>query len=786
MSDNREAVALPDPTLAATPFDVGPRRTIDLPVSTPGASAPVDTPGGSGLVAGGALAPAIAPEPVEALPSPSAAPASEATAPIPPPPAPAPVAGSAAGRYVPQQQGATPALPAVPPDVHGVPPNIVGPAESGRVIADGDSIGYGLAKFNHLAGNTQPGANPEVVFNNIQKNLQGDPSYYQGATVLLSPGTMNMGVKPEDQSRLMGFIPRQIQAIKAAGGNVVLVGADQGRWAAFNDELKKIADQSQVQFGGPLPTRDVHPGGQGYKSYYQQFNLPVGGAPTALPTEGYQVGQRATELGPPRFNPGAGADPRGLVPYIRETAIKYGVDPDLAVLGSYLEGLGNPVGDNGKSHGAFQLYTGGGVGNKFIRDTGLDPADPRNEKATIDYALQYISQHGWGEWNGPKNAGITGMMGINGNPYPASLLTRGGRGGGGGDGGGGGGFRGGGQQLTDAIHTAVVNKDPNQMLSVVQSVPTAPGFNGNTAQWMTLETQMVSHAISQGHLEKIPLISDMITKFAYQGMNMNLMDAWRAMARGDVGSTAGYLKRAYQFFPDFADAQFKTDGKGNLFAQQVGEINGQPIGQPIQITPDKIMQQMVFTRDPMTFMKFLSDQQKSNAQAQNLQSQANYRNGLNQTNIARSVITQTGALQRTRETNLTRERIAEMNQGTKGVTTDQQLNTAVEKMLEGFSTTGFPGGVQAGSPEADQLSEMFGAIARGAANTTNRQQYTTPEEMKGLMGRVASSLKSGKLQVQKTNQPGVVALVDSGKVLATVPEAVAQKYLTRGAGQTVH
>src|SRR5262249_16424205 len=149
---------------------------------------------------------------------------------------------------------------------------------------------------------------------------------------------------------------------------------------------------------------------------------------------------------------------------------------------------------------------------------------------------------------------------------------------------------------------------------------------------MTLERNMVADAIQAGHPEKAGVISDLITRFAYQGMNMNLMDAYRALARGDTGSAAGYLQQAYHFFPDFAHAQFQTDSRGNLYAQRIGEINGQPLGAPIPITPDAIMQQMVFTRDPMQFMKFLSDQQLKNAQAQQARAHTNYWNALNQTN----------------------------------------------------------------------------------------------------------------------------------------------------------
>ncbi len=111
-----------------------------------------------------------------------------------------------------------------------------------------------------------------------------------------------------------------------------------------------------------------------------------------------------------------GGDPRGLEPYIRASAKQHGVDPDTAIRVARSEGLSRFLGDNGKSGGAFQLYTGGGVGNAFQKETGLNPLDPANERATIDYAMKTAAHGGWGPWNGAKAQGITGMMGINGQP----------------------------------------------------------------------------------------------------------------------------------------------------------------------------------------------------------------------------------------------------------------------------------------------------------------------------------------------------------------------------------
>lgn len=116
-------------------------------------------------------------------------------------------------------------------------------------------------------------------------------------------------------------------------------------------------------------------------------------------------------------------DPRGLSGYIRETAKKHGVDPEIALKVAKSEGLRDFSGDGGKSGGAFQLYTGGGLGNKFKKETGLDPLDPKNEKATIDYALQEAAKGGWGPWYGAAKVGVGKWDGIGGAGAQAAAGT---------------------------------------------------------------------------------------------------------------------------------------------------------------------------------------------------------------------------------------------------------------------------------------------------------------------------------------------------------------------------
>lgn len=113
--------------------------------------------------------------------------------------------------------------------------------------------------------------------------------------------------------------------------------------------------------------------------------------------------------------------------YIRQAAIARGIDPDITVRVAKSEGgvndyIQSKVRKNGvqePSFGPFQLLVGGqgtifpeGMGNQMLRETGLDPRDPKNAQASIDFALDQAKNKGWGQWYGAKAIGVTGKHGI--------------------------------------------------------------------------------------------------------------------------------------------------------------------------------------------------------------------------------------------------------------------------------------------------------------------------------------------------------------------------------------
>jgi hypothetical protein len=116
-----------------------------------------------------------------------------------------------------------------------------------------------------------------------------------------------------------------------------------------------------------------------------------------------------------------------IVEYIKQAAIKRGIDPKTALAVSRSEALNvfdpskpDRGGDLGSSFGPFQLHYGGmtpsmpnpGLGDAFTKATGLHASDPSTWRQQIDFALDTAKQDGWRQWMGAANTGIPRWAGI--------------------------------------------------------------------------------------------------------------------------------------------------------------------------------------------------------------------------------------------------------------------------------------------------------------------------------------------------------------------------------------
>lgn len=130
---------------------------------------------------------------------------------------------------------------------------------------------------------------------------------------------------------------------------------------------------------------------------------------------------------------GAGKSFEATKQYLMRAAQQRGLDPNVALKVAEHEGLQLGKGGGLKywqsqyrrgnfqepSYGPLQLLKGGpgtgfpeGLGNRFQKQTGLDPADPNNIFHGIDFALDYAKQNGWSAWYGAKAAGVSRWQGI--------------------------------------------------------------------------------------------------------------------------------------------------------------------------------------------------------------------------------------------------------------------------------------------------------------------------------------------------------------------------------------
>jgi len=142
-----------------------------------------------------------------------------------------------------------------------------------------------------------------------------------------------------------------------------------------------------------------------------QFPPAPGGVPGVAPSVGGAQPQVSSQVG--------GGE---IESYIRKAAEARGIDPNVAVAVARSEGgLKDPFrqsdfvknGVREQSYGPFQLYMGGGLGNKAL-EAGIDPR--KDWQRGVDFALDQAAQGGWGPWYGAKKIGVTGMHGIGQRP----------------------------------------------------------------------------------------------------------------------------------------------------------------------------------------------------------------------------------------------------------------------------------------------------------------------------------------------------------------------------------
>jgi hypothetical protein len=204
--------------------------------------------------------------------------------------------------------------------------------------------------------------------------------------------------------------PGQIKASTVAGETQVIHSTfngyiDRGDKAGAIAFLDKYGDRMD-----PVTRHELQPiyndakgqlAATGYKSDYQTH--------TRLPGPGN------------RWSP-PDATPQQVQSYIYRAAQERGINPEIAVRVAHSEWGPTYTGDQGRSFGPFQLFTGGGLGNRAL-EAGIDVRNPATWRQQVDFALDNAAQNkSWAPWHGAANVGIPhnagfGLAGVSDVPF---------------------------------------------------------------------------------------------------------------------------------------------------------------------------------------------------------------------------------------------------------------------------------------------------------------------------------------------------------------------------------
>lgn len=227
-------------------------------------------------------------------------------------------------------------------------------------------------------------------------------------------GDLTVGVFDDLTSGADGFekaVKRIVNALADAVIQAVLLG--QGPLASLFGTSPTGGASVGGLFGGLFGGGVAGGGGAGGAAAFGT----AGGLMTMLQTAG-GYGKVPDNVGAGAGAGNASAGGGEIAEYIRQAAIREGIDPNVAIRVAKTEGgLTNPFQQSyvqqgygrEESFGPFQLHMRGGVGSRAL-EAGIDPRT--NWKGGVDFALKEASQKGWGQWFGAAKAGIGDREGI--------------------------------------------------------------------------------------------------------------------------------------------------------------------------------------------------------------------------------------------------------------------------------------------------------------------------------------------------------------------------------------
>jgi hypothetical protein len=263
---------------------------------------------------------------------------------------------------------------------------------------------------------------------------------FMGRRMGLDPGLLDLLMKgPVEVKKILDAVNNLGPATKASAdaagdlekqwNKVLLATESLGRALPGKSFLTKfLGDWSEILEGwskgqllkGSLAQRIFADERQGGRPY-------VPGGPTSSPSaDATSTAPGATTATPT----GAFVSQAEKEQFIRSEAAKRKINPNVAMAVAKTEGFDtfNSSIPGEKSYGAFQLNISKdpsrpSLGDRFKKDTGLDPSDRANEKRSIQYALDEAKRDGWSQWYGARNNNIDRWQGIPRNETGAAMAA---------------------------------------------------------------------------------------------------------------------------------------------------------------------------------------------------------------------------------------------------------------------------------------------------------------------------------------------------------------------------
>jgi hypothetical protein len=174
------------------------------------------------------------------------------------------------------------------------------------------------------------------------------------------------------------------------------------------------------------------------------------------------------------------------------------------------------------------------------------------------------------------------------------------------------------RQLVNATHQS----GPDATLHMLAT--TGPAGLGMTDRWRSAQAALEYAAIRSGHMDMLPQINDWISQTSHQGAVSNLMAADQALLSGNMQGASDALAKAHAFFPDGTYARIGATDDGRLWATQLSERDGKPMGKPFQVTHEMLASQIIAMQNPSNYVQALQKFQLTNAQIELAHAHAGY------------------------------------------------------------------------------------------------------------------------------------------------------------------